>query len=146
MKNYKQLFDELVNNGGFTCGWNQLEPPPSGRYICSITNNTAKIPKSYKELRALLDSVLSQKEYQQYIGNPNYCFGAWIDKDIVYVDINRIYDNLADALICGIEFGQKAIYDTVEKKVYDVPTLQTHGTEWQKETYKRVLIDKIRQS
>ena len=142
--NYKELYNQLINTGGFTCGWDQLNPP-KGQFIVSITNNMADIPSNAKELRALLVSVLEQKEYKKYIGNPDYCFGAWIDKDIIFVDINRIFDDLHAAILCGIEFNQKALFDIQNNILYTLPQCQAHGTETQKKDYKIKLLQSIRE-
>ena len=142
--NYKELFNQLINTGGFTCGWDQLDPP-KGQFIVSITNNRANIPSNEKELKALLVSVLEQKEYKKYIGDPNYCFGAWIDKDIIFVDINRIFDDFHSAIICGIESNQKALFDIQNNILYTLPQCQTHGTETQKKDYKIKLLQSIKE-
>ncbi len=144
MRNYKELFDELVNTGGFSCGWNQLDYP-KGRFIVGITNNTAKIPKNERELKALLTAILGQKEYEKYIGNNNYCFGGWIDGELIYIDINQIVDNLHDALVLASNSNQLAIFDSVNKCITNLPTPQKHGTETQKKNYLIKVKDAIRQ-
>lgn len=144
MRNYKEIFNTLVKTGGFTCSWNQLGEP-TGNYFVSITNNTAKIPKNERELKSLLTAILGQKEYQKYIGDPNYCFGGWIDGELIYIDINQIVDNLHDALVLASNNNQLAIFDNINKCVINLPTPQIHGTETQKKNYLIKVKDSINQ-
>lgn len=144
MRNYKEIFNTLVKTGGFTCSWNQLDSP-TGNYFVSITNNTANIPKNERELKALLTAILGQKEYQKYIGDSSYCFGGWIDGELIYIDINQICNNLHKSLILAIENNQLAIFDNVNECVIKLPTPQIQGTETQKKNYLIKVKDSISQ-
>lgn len=136
MRNYNDLFDQLTNTGGFTCGWNGLNDVPQ-RYIVGITDNRSDSPKNARELKALLVSVLEQRKYRKYIGNPEYCFGVWqVSAEIVSVDINICTDDLTTAITTGFDNGQDCIYDQETKVLIWLPKWQAAGTETQKKDYK----------
>jgi hypothetical protein len=143
--NYKKLYDLLITNGGFTCGWNGLNLIDKG-IIVSITDNKAEVPENYRDFESLIASVLSRKEYRKYIGDSNFCWGCWISGEgILYIDINRVFDDLHSALCEAVLYGQKAIFDLENKQLYTLPSPQRTGTETQKRNYSIKIADCISQ-
>ncbi len=140
----RNLYKELIDNGGFTAKWNNDHV--TDRYIVAITNNKYIIPTDNTALSIELSKLFHSDDVINYYLKPEYCFGGWVDDQICYLDINTTTNDLRNALVLGIRFGQKAIYDQVNKKIINVPTPQITGTLTQQKDYLIKSIDKILQN
>lgn len=140
----RNLYNELTTNNGYTATFSNLGEVKTG-YVIGIVGETFLIPRNitdYQSQQRVFDKLVDRYFAKTAIGN-EYCFGAWIEGDKVYYDICRNVDNLELALTIAQSNNQLAIFHVDTQNVIHLPKPQTHGTEWQKESYAKELAKKL---
>lgn len=99
---------EILERGGISIG--RDEKSPSGRYMVSFpTAKETIIPiKKFKDWDVY--DFFSENE-NIFNKCPNAYLGAWVDGELVHLDISICIECLDVALTLPREFGQDAIYD-----------------------------------
>lgn len=64
----------------------------------------------------LRDAVARFVQRVPFVGDHKAYVGTWIEDNVLYVDVVRIYTNKFAAIAEGLELGEQAIYDLGAKK------------------------------
>lgn len=110
----EKIIEKTLKNGGITIDSNFKEINKKTGYVVSDYG----MEKTYfkNELEALKKDIMLYKE----IAKKNDAFiGLWIDNDIIFLDISKVYDNKKEALKIAKKNKQLAIYDIKnDKSIY----------------------------
>ena len=109
----KNIILESIKNGGFTIDYKGNTPNTKKGYIVSDYGKE----KTYF-INDKIDMMQLENDFIKYIEitkKEKNCFiGGWIENDVFFLDISRIYSNKKEALKIGKKNKQLAIYD-IEK-------------------------------
>ncbi|MFH8346826.1 hypothetical protein [Streptomyces sp. NPDC018045] len=105
-------YEAIISNGGLT--FSPMRPTPVSGYMVSVAGSERTFPLhsfSVSDLNKYMHEYLDRVVYESMF------FGAWIDGDLVYLDLSV---NIADrnaAVVLGRMESQLAIYDVTNEKV-----------------------------
>ena len=109
----KNIISEGIKKGGFTIDYKGNTPNTKKGYIVSDYGKE----KTYF-INDKIDMMQLENDFIKYIEiakKEKNCFiGGWIENDVFFLDISRIYSNKKEALKIGKKNKQLAIYD-IEK-------------------------------
>lgn len=105
--NIEVLKNDIIKNGGFTIDNEYKKIDKKSGYMVSLlgfetTVNIKNIDK--------IDAIIN--DYKKIIGNKKELYiGAWLDNDIIYIDISKHIEKKQNAVNFGIKNKQLSIYD-----------------------------------
>lgn len=109
----KKIILEGIKKGGFTVDYKGNTPNAKKGYIVSDYGKE----KTYF-INDKIDMIQLEKDFITYIDyaekEKDVFIGGWLDGDVFFLDISRIYPNKKEALKIGKKNKQLAIYD-IEK-------------------------------
>ena len=103
-KQLKQLKEHIAKYGGATLTSAGVITALSAGYMCSIYGYEKKT-----SLKRLNKRLLNK--YFRKARNIGAYVGAWLDNDILYLDLSKQYATKAQAISEGLKNKQLAIYD-----------------------------------
>lgn len=110
--NIEVLKNEIIKNGGFTIDSEYKKINKKNGFMVSILG----MEKTFS-INNINEIEKTIKEYQNYIKNKkNMYIGAWLDNDIIYIDISKHVEKKQNAINLGIKNKQLAIYDIKNNK------------------------------
>ncbi|MEU9871065.1 hypothetical protein AB0C87_24760 [Actinomadura sp. NPDC048021] len=104
------LAEQIREEGGAT--WHNYRPAPVDGFLVSTVGHELTIPLAEFEGEDIWNYMLAKESAT--FGLDDLYFGAWIDGQLVYLDLSLHVQDRAEALIFGRLGGQLAIWD-VEK-------------------------------
>jgi hypothetical protein len=114
MKNLLDFCDAVLENGGATFNLVMGTSPTNG-YIVSEAGHEVVMPMMKNEVA---NQIFVTSAVRQYISDKGYelslvdnYLGAWVDKNKLYLDISRVYDNEDEARAMAIKNNQIAYFD-----------------------------------
>lgn len=103
---------DVARTGGSTRSIVVGVQPPTAGYAVSLPEFEQRYevgPLFYRPVaRAVRDYVTNQ---QAVLAQPGHYLGAWLDGDVLYLDVSQVVPERAVALRLGRERQQRAIYD-----------------------------------
>jgi hypothetical protein len=80
------------------------------RYILSLTNNTISLNElTLNGLESIINDI---KQTVNRLNLNSYCVGFWLNKNVIYLDLNISSNSKNIALKLASVFNQKAIFDS----------------------------------
>lgn len=114
MKNLLNFCTAILEDGGATFNLATGTSPTSG-YIVSEAGHEVVMPMMKNEIA---NQIFVTSAVRQYISDKGYelslvenYLGAWVDKNKLYLDISRVYDNEDEARAMAIKNNQIAYFD-----------------------------------
>ena len=103
----ENLKNDILKNGGFTIDSEYQKINKKDGYMVSLLGYETQL--SIKNIDKI-DGII--EKYKKIIGNKkNMYIGAWLDNDIIYIDISKHIEKKYNAIQYGIKNRQLAIYD-----------------------------------
>jgi len=120
----KELYGYLLLNDGFTVDTDLNLIEREKGYFVSISGIPSTFSIGVMNFE-LFKTII--REYQRSTLN-NRLIGAWIEKDIVYIENSIFVEDLATALNLALEYNQIAIYDIENKEsLYILESVEQKG-------------------
>lgn len=114
MKNLLNFCTAILEDGGATFNIATGTSPASG-YIVSEAGHEVVMPMMKNEIA---NQIFVTSAVRQYISDKGFelslvdnYLGAWVDKNKLYLDISRVYDNEDEARAMAIKNNQIAYFD-----------------------------------
>lgn len=114
MKNLLNFCTAILEDGGATFNLVTGTSPTSG-YIVSEAGHEVVMPMMKNEIA---NQIFITSAVRQYISDKGFelsmvenHLGAWVDKNKLYLDISRVYDNEDEAREMAIKNNQIAYFD-----------------------------------
>lgn len=105
----KELYNKVLKDGGFTADYDLELKEFNNGYMVSVEGKEKTINKN--DIRGFEDAII---ETRGEITGDNEYIGAWLDKDIIYIDVSIKIDDLQEARAEARANNQLAIYDLKE--------------------------------
>lgn len=105
MENIKKIIEEIKENNGGTYNKEYKTINAKKGFMVSLQGYEKKCKTEQEIEKAITENMEIVK------GLDNAYLGAWIDEDIIYIDISVLVENKDDALELGKVNNQLAIYD-----------------------------------
>ena len=107
----EKIIDKTLKNGGITVNSELEEIQAKRGYVVSNygsekTYDTTDI----SDIKKLEKDIIL---YQKLLKNENENIGLWLDDDIIYLDVSRIYNNKKEAVRIAKANKQVAYYDII---------------------------------
>lgn len=140
--NFEQFVKDVIANGGGSYNPNFGTTNPNKWYMVSLPQYERVVNED--QIRHALEEMLAKSVDLTY-HDPDYYIGAWFNQEDGkwYVDISQNIHSLKLAIKLGMAWGQKAIYDCANDRVIDLPSAQTAGTGYQKQTFINQEVERI---
>jgi hypothetical protein len=109
--NNKEIIKETLKNGGLT-----LDLKAKKGFMCSIYGMEKTFTIDHlEELEKELDNYkrIAKTKKGLYVG-------LWVNDNIIYLDLSKLYKSKSQAIKKGIENKQKAIYDLEHQKDIEI--------------------------
>jgi hypothetical protein len=104
----KQLFERVVEDGGFTYDLTNRQLVTSGYAVSVLKGREVVIERAVFTANDIYEYVWQNWKELSEEGN---CFGAWEDDDKVYLDISTVTYNRENAYALAVANNQIAFYD-----------------------------------
>lgn len=115
----KELIKKAIEKGGFTIDKTGKAPNVKSGYIVSdFGKEKTYFINDINDMRQLEKDIITYFEDIQNSDGANV--GLWLDNDILFLDISRIYQNKKEALKIGKKNRQLAIYDIKNDKSINI--------------------------
>lgn len=137
-----QLYNEVLNNGGFTINPRTAKLVDRIGYAIAIKGHQ-QVFDSVKFSRMSIAEYLNNN-IDTFYSNGDLYIGAWWNSrdQKIYMDLVEVVDSKTLAIRKGMEGDQKSIYDLAKYETIWLPERQKTGTYTQQDAYIRL---KIRQ-
>ena len=129
--NTQQIFDVAMMQGGLTINLTTNEIPTNG-FAVSIPNKELQVSYKYFSPEVLQNFINTNVAA---LIKSNTFLGIWTNEGKVYLDLSIITNNLEEAILLGIEWNQKCVFDLANLQEIFLPAPQTNGTAAQRKTY-----------
>ena len=143
IKTASDLFNEVLNNGGFTVNPRTQRLAGNNGYVVA-TSGSQEIFDSESFTPEAIESYY-RRHVETYYKNRNLFIGGWWNprNQKIYLDIVELIDSKTVAIRKGMLQDQESIYDQSNYKIIYLPSRQKSGTFAQQETYLRMKIREL---
>lgn len=102
------IHSHVLQHGGITVSYELGDIPKSGYAVSPYKLREQRILVGFFNARCVSDFASKNRDL---LSRPGHYFGAWVDGDLVYLDVTVVESNLAWALQIAERAGQLAIWD-----------------------------------
>ena len=138
--NLRNLLKEINDNNGVSYNITTGDYNPTDGYMVSLPSYEAAFPKEDLSEQLIKDYITKNIEP---LTNELAYFGAWVGRDLIYLDVSMKVDDLYEACYSGIVNEQLAIYDNANEVAIHLPSPQKSGTFTQQATYNKQAADRV---